>query len=79
MHAYRTRVRTLIGATSYLLVYGTKAVLPIEIEIPSFRVLREEELEEPEWVQARCHNGFPLDLKDHKNKMELPPIFSVRV
>ena len=26
-----------------------------------------------------CHNGFPLDLEDHKNQMELPPIFSVRV
>ena len=26
-----------------------------------------------------CHNGFPLDLDDHKNKMESPPIFSVRV
>ena len=25
-----------------------------------------------------CHNGFPLDLEDHKNKMESPPIFSVR-
>ena len=26
-----------------------------------------------------CHNSFPLDLKDHKIKMESPPIFSVRV
>ena len=25
------------------------------------------------------HNGFPLDLDDHKNKMESSPIFSVRV
>ena len=30
-----------------------EAVLPIEIEIPSLRVLREVELEEAEWVQAR--------------------------
>ena len=30
-----------------------KAVLPIEVEIPSLRVLREVELEEAEWVQAR--------------------------
>ena len=30
-----------------------KAVLPIEMEIPSLRVLREVELEETEWVQAR--------------------------
>ena len=30
-----------------------KVVLPIEVEIPSLRVLREVELEEAEWVQAR--------------------------
>ena len=30
-----------------------KVVLPIEVEIPSLRVLREVELEEVEWVQAR--------------------------
>ena len=28
-------------------------VLPIEVEVPSLRVLREVELEEAEWVQAR--------------------------
>ena len=30
-----------------------KAILPIEVEIPSLRVLREVELEEAEWAQAR--------------------------
>ena len=30
-------------------------------------------------LQVVCHNGFPLDLDDHKNKMESPSIFSVRV
>ena len=35
-------VRTSIGATSYSLVYGMEAVLPIEVE-----------LEKAEWVQAR--------------------------
>ena len=29
-------------------------------------------------LEPLCHNGFPLDLEDHKN-MESPPIFSVRV
>ena len=53
LHAYRTGVRTLTGATPYSLVYGMKAVLPIEVEIPSLRVLREVELEEAEWVQAQ--------------------------
>ena len=30
-----------------------EAVLPIEVEIPSFQVLREVDLEEAKWVQAR--------------------------
>ena len=53
LHAYRTEVRTSTGATPYSLVYGMEAVLPIEVEIPSLRVLKEVELEEAEWVQAR--------------------------
>ena len=43
----------LIGAIPYSLVYGMEAVLPIEIEISSLRVLREVDLEKAEWVQAR--------------------------
>ncbi|RDX68635.1 hypothetical protein CR513_52351, partial [Mucuna pruriens] len=46
-------MRTSIGATPYSLVYSTKAVLPIEVEIPSLRVLTEAELDESEWVQIR--------------------------
>ena len=53
LHAHRTGVRTSTGATLYSLVYGMEAVLPIEVEIPSLQVLREIELEEVEWVQAR--------------------------
>ena len=53
LHSYRTGVRTSIGATPYSLVYGMAAVLPIEVEIPSLRVLKEVELGEAEWVQAR--------------------------
>ena len=52
LHAYRTGVRTSTGATPYSLVYGMEAVVPIEVEIPSLRVLREVDLEEAEWVQA---------------------------
>ena len=53
LHAYRTGVHTSTGATQYSLVYGMEAVLPIEVEIPSLRVLREVKLEEAKWVQAR--------------------------
>ncbi|PKI47331.1 hypothetical protein CRG98_032282 [Punica granatum] len=35
--AYRTSIRSSTGATSYSLVYGMEAVLPIEVEIPSMR------------------------------------------
>jgi hypothetical protein len=37
--AYRTSVRTSVGATPYSLVYGMEAVLPVEVEIPSLRIL----------------------------------------
>ena len=53
LRAYRIRVQTSIGATPYSLVYGIEVVFPIEVEIPSLRVLREVELEETEWVKAR--------------------------
>ena len=48
LHVYRTRVRTSTRAPPYSLVYRMEAVLPIEVEIPSLRVLREVELEETE-------------------------------
>ncbi|RDY14746.1 pol, partial [Mucuna pruriens] len=53
LHGYRTSVRTSTGATPYSLVYGIEAVLPIEVEIPSLRVLAEAKLDETEWVQQR--------------------------
>nr|KYP74061.1 Retrotransposable element Tf2 [Cajanus cajan] len=53
VHGYKTSVRTMIGATPFSLVYGMEAVLPIEVEIPSLRLLVEAKLPEAEWVQAR--------------------------
>ena len=66
MHAYWTRVQTSIGATPYSLVYGMEAVLPIEVEIPSLRVLKEVELEEAEWVQARYEQLNLIEKKKMK-------------
>jgi hypothetical protein len=51
LHAYRKAVRTSTGATPYSLVYGMEAVVPLEVEIPSLRVLMESRLEETEWVK----------------------------
>ncbi|RDX73854.1 Pol polyprotein, partial [Mucuna pruriens] len=51
LYGYRTSVHMSIGATPYSLVYGTKAVLPIKVEIHSLRVVVEAELDEFEWVR----------------------------
>ena len=48
LHAYRIGVRTSIGATLFSLVYGMEAVLPVEVEISSLRILREVELKKAE-------------------------------
>ena len=50
---YRTTVRTSVGATPYLLVYGTEAVIPAEVKIPSLRTIVEAEIEDTEWVKLR--------------------------
>nr|XP_009760588.1 PREDICTED: uncharacterized protein LOC104212915 [Nicotiana sylvestris] len=49
---YRTTVHTSYGATLYLLVYGTKVVIPVEVEIPSLRIIQEAELNDAEWVRS---------------------------
>jgi hypothetical protein len=36
LHQYRTTVKTLIGATPFSLVYRIEAVMPLEVEVPSF-------------------------------------------
>ena len=53
LYGYRTSVRTSTGATPFSLVYGMEVVLPVEVEIPSLRVLMEAELSEAEWCQNR--------------------------
>ena len=53
LHAYRTLVRTSTGATPFSLVYGMETVMPIEMEIPSLRVLMEIKLKKAKWVQTR--------------------------
>ncbi|RDX62103.1 Retrovirus-related Pol polyprotein, partial [Mucuna pruriens] len=53
LHGYRTLVRMSTGATPYSFVYGTEVVLPVEVKIPSLRVLAEGEVDEFEWVQSR--------------------------
>ncbi|KAI5397768.1 hypothetical protein KIW84_063547 [Lathyrus oleraceus] len=53
LHGYCTCFRTSTGANPFSLVYGIEDVLPIEVEIPSLRVLMEAKLTEAEWCQTR--------------------------
>ncbi|XP_070019509.1 uncharacterized protein [Nicotiana sylvestris] len=50
---YRTTIRTSVGATPYLLVYETEAVIPAEVEILSLRIVAESEIDDDEWVKTR--------------------------
>ncbi|XP_015159834.1 uncharacterized protein [Solanum tuberosum] len=60
---YRTTVRTSVGATPYLLVYGTEAVIPAEVEIPSLRIIQEAELSDVDWVRNRIDQLTLIDEK----------------
>ncbi|KAI5435996.1 hypothetical protein KIW84_022430 [Lathyrus oleraceus] len=63
LHGYLTSVHTSIGTTLFYLVYGVDAVLPVEVEIPSLRILTSVKLDKAEWVQARFDQ---LNLIDEK-------------
>ncbi|XP_070018006.1 uncharacterized protein [Nicotiana sylvestris] len=60
---YRTTVRTSVGATPYLLVYGTEAIIPAEVEIPSLRIIVEAEIEDSEWDKTRLEQLTLIDEK----------------
>ena len=60
---YRTSIRTSTGVTPYSLVYGMESVLPIELEVPSLRVLNENQISEVEWLADRYSELALLDEK----------------
>ena len=49
-----------------------KAVLPIEVEIPSLRVLKKIELEEAEWVQERYEQLNLIEEKKDEGYLPWP-------
>jgi hypothetical protein len=53
LHVYQTSVRSSTGTTPHSLVYEMQEVRPLEMGIPSLRVLTKVELEESEWVKLR--------------------------
>ena len=50
LHGYRATAHTSTGATPFSLIYGMEAVLPIEVQIPSSRIIKDEGLNEDEWI-----------------------------
>ncbi|XP_059315380.1 uncharacterized protein LOC132065987 [Lycium ferocissimum] len=51
------------GASPYLLVYGTEAVIPAEVEIPSLRIIQVAELDDAEWIRKRYEQLALIDEK----------------
>ena len=65
LHGYRTTMRMSTGATPYSLVYDLEVVLPIEVQIPSLRIMKDAGLNEDDWIQTRLDQ---LNLID-KNRL----------
>ncbi|KAL0313447.1 UNVERIFIED_CONTAM: hypothetical protein Sradi_5744000 [Sesamum radiatum] len=61
--AYRTTIRTPTQSTSYALVYGVEAVLPLEQQIPSLRIAIQKGLIEEENARIRLEEFEALDEK----------------
>ncbi|XP_049397428.1 uncharacterized protein LOC125861615 [Solanum stenotomum] len=60
---YHTTIRTSTGATSYMLVYGSEAVIPTEMEIPFLRIIQEVGLDYAEWIRSRHEQLILIDEK----------------
>ena len=63
LHEYCTTAHTSTGATPYSLVYGMEVVLPIQVQIPSLRIMKDAGLNEDDWIQTRLDQ---LNLIDEK-------------
>ena len=53
LHVYRTLARTSTRETPFSLVYGMEDVLPIKVQIPSLRIMKDADLDEDKWIQTR--------------------------
>ena len=63
LFAYCTSVRTSTSATSYSLVYGTEAVLPVEVKILSLKILSQTDLSEAKWAYSQNEQWNMIDEK----------------
>ncbi|XP_070013014.1 uncharacterized protein [Nicotiana sylvestris] len=71
-----TGYRTSVGATPYLLVYGTEAVILVEVEIPSLQIIAEAEIDDDEWVKTRLEQ---LSLIDEKRLATVCQLYQKRM
>ena len=60
---YRTIICTTTGQTPFSLVCGCEAVLHIETEIKSLRVVMEAKTPESEWARKRYNHLVSLDVE----------------
>ncbi|XP_070004672.1 uncharacterized protein [Nicotiana sylvestris] len=60
---YHTTVCTSTEATPYMLVYGTEAVIPVEVDIPALRIIQEAKLSDAEWIRSRYEQLALIDGK----------------
>ena len=63
LHGYHTSARTSTGATPFFLVYGVEVGLPIEVQIPYLRIMKDIGLDEDEWIQTRLDQINLIDEK----------------
>nr|XP_009765568.1 PREDICTED: uncharacterized protein LOC104217116 [Nicotiana sylvestris] len=63
VEGYWTTIRTSTRAMPNIFVYDTEAVIPVEVEIPSLRVIQEAKLDDVEWIRARIANAFNKRMK----------------
>nr|XP_009629027.1 uncharacterized protein K02A2.6-like [Nicotiana tomentosiformis] len=61
--AVETTMRTSTRAMPYMLVYGTEALIPAEVEIPSLRVIQGAKLDDTEWIRVRQEQLILIDEK----------------
>ena len=63
LQGYRTTVKTSTGFSLFYLIYSMEAVMLIEVEKESLRVVLESQLPKTEWAASRYEQLALLDAK----------------